>query len=137
MYLSFVISSGETIPSNLVDDGQGTIWLNNVDCSGSENKLINCTYSNGTSHCRHWHDVGIDCFSCATEDEGRVLFKTNVRSNLFIINPAFKYAYEKTVQCRGGMVYFSAVPVTIKSHQTISTVDLFRVYQCSCMSVDI
>ncbi|CAG2253241.1 unnamed protein product [Mytilus edulis] len=61
------LGSGETISSNLVDDGQGTIWLVNVDCSGSENKLINCTYSISTSHCRHWHDVGIDCFNCATE----------------------------------------------------------------------
>lgn len=89
MYLSFVISSGETIPSNLVDDGQGTIWLDSVDCSGSEHKLINCTYSIDTSHCSHRHDVGIDCFNCATDDEGRFLFKTNVRSDCFKIYIAF------------------------------------------------
>ncbi|VDI38553.1 Hypothetical predicted protein [Mytilus galloprovincialis] len=69
MYISFVISSGEMIPSNLVDDGQGTIWLTNVDCSGSENKLINCTYSTDTSQCSNRYDVGINCFNCATENE--------------------------------------------------------------------
>ncbi|CAC5380044.1 unnamed protein product [Mytilus coruscus] len=62
--------SGEMIPSNYVDDGQGTIWLDDIHCSGSENKLINCTYSIDTSHCSHWYDVGIDCFlNCSTENE--------------------------------------------------------------------
>ncbi|VDI75574.1 deleted in malignant brain tumors 1 protein, partial [Mytilus galloprovincialis] len=61
--------SGEAMPSNLVDDGNGTIWLDDINCSGSEHKLINCTYSIDTSHCSHWYDVGIDCFNCATKDE--------------------------------------------------------------------
>ncbi|XP_063411483.1 uncharacterized protein LOC134694404 [Mytilus trossulus] len=69
MYPSFIISSGEAIPSHLVDDGNGTIWLDDINCSGVEHKLINCTYSIDTSHCNHWYDVGIECFNCATEDE--------------------------------------------------------------------
>ncbi|XP_071150206.1 uncharacterized protein [Mytilus edulis] len=76
--------SGEALPSNLVDDGNGTIWLDDINCSGSEHKLINCTYSIDTSHCSHWYDVGIDCFNCAIGDEGRVLskhVKITIRNN--------------------------------------------------------
>ncbi|CAC5388415.1 unnamed protein product [Mytilus coruscus] len=63
-------TSGKTIPYQNVDDGKGTIWLDDINCSDSENKLINCTYSIDTSHCSHWYDVCIDCFlNCLTEDE--------------------------------------------------------------------
>ncbi|CAG2220744.1 unnamed protein product [Mytilus edulis] len=62
--------SGQAIPSNIVDDGEGTIWFDNVDCSGSENKLINCSYSIDTSHCQHWYDVGLHCYlNCPPEEE--------------------------------------------------------------------
>ncbi|CAC5355692.1 unnamed protein product [Mytilus coruscus] len=66
--------SGQMINIQYVDDGQGTIWLDNVDCSGSENKLINCTHSIDTPHCSHWYDVGVYCYlSCPSEeDEGRL-----------------------------------------------------------------
>ncbi|CAG2216784.1 unnamed protein product [Mytilus edulis] len=63
--------SGLKLPSNKVHDGIGTIWLNNVICSGSESNLLNCTYNHNISPCRHYHDVGIHCFlNCSTEDEG-------------------------------------------------------------------
>ncbi|VDI05782.1 Hypothetical predicted protein [Mytilus galloprovincialis] len=59
------------LPSTKVNDGIGTIWLNNVNCSGSESYLLNCTYNYDTSRCRHYHDVGIHCFlNCSTENEG-------------------------------------------------------------------
>ncbi|XP_063406062.1 deleted in malignant brain tumors 1 protein-like [Mytilus trossulus] len=66
--------SGQMIPAIRVNDGQGTIWLNDVNCSGSERKLLNCTYTTDTSNCRHSEDVGIHCFLiCSTEDEGNIL----------------------------------------------------------------
>ncbi|CAG2228186.1 unnamed protein product [Mytilus edulis] len=74
--------SGEAIPSNLVDDGNETIWLDDINCSGSEHKLINCTYSIDTSHCSHWYDVGIDCFNCATEDEGDLRILSTSQTNI-------------------------------------------------------
>ncbi|CAC5380041.1 PRSS12 [Mytilus coruscus] len=66
--------SGMMIPSDHVDDGQGTIWLNDIDCSGSETKLLNCSHSIETSHCHHYEDVGIHCFlSCPAEENEGVL----------------------------------------------------------------
>ena len=40
----------------------GTIWLDNVRCSGSESRLTNCPRSLfGIHNCRHYEDVAIDC----------------------------------------------------------------------------
>ncbi|XP_071142954.1 scavenger receptor cysteine-rich domain-containing protein DMBT1-like [Mytilus edulis] len=65
--------SGIMQPSNLIYDGKGAIWLNDVNCSGSENKLLDCNFNNVTYQCYHRDDVGIHCFlSCSTEDEGRL-----------------------------------------------------------------
>ncbi|XP_076088214.1 scavenger receptor cysteine-rich domain-containing protein DMBT1-like [Mytilus galloprovincialis] len=67
--------SGQMIPYQNVEDGKGTIWLDAIHCSGSEHKLINCTYSTDTSHCSHWYDAGIDCFhNCSTDYEGMIVF---------------------------------------------------------------
>lgn len=71
------------IPSNRVDDGQGSIWLNDVDCSGTETKLLNCSHSIETSQCHHYEDVGLHCFlSCpAEENEGMNSYELNVQNN--------------------------------------------------------
>ncbi|VDI25914.1 Hypothetical predicted protein, partial [Mytilus galloprovincialis] len=62
--------SGFMIPANKVDDGIGTIWLNNVNCSGSESELLNCTFNTDASNCRHYGDVGIHCFlNCSPDGE--------------------------------------------------------------------
>ena len=40
----------------------GTIWLDNVRCSGSESRLISCQRNSlGSHNCRHSEDVAIDC----------------------------------------------------------------------------
>ena len=74
-------SSGIMQPTNLIHHGKGAIWLNDVNCSGSESKLLDCNSNNVTFQCEHyWHDVGVHCFlSCSTEDEGM-----KVRSNWLI-----------------------------------------------------
>ncbi|OPL33793.1 hypothetical protein AM593_07128, partial [Mytilus galloprovincialis] len=72
------------IPHQYIEDGNGTIWLNSITCSGSEHKLINCTYSIETSGCSHWYDVGVKCYlSCpAEEDEGLLRFITGSVENI-------------------------------------------------------
>ncbi|XP_063406017.1 neurotrypsin-like [Mytilus trossulus] len=63
--------SGMVIAASRVQDGQGTIWLTDVACSGSESQLVNCTYNVHTAQCEHYKDVGIHCFlNCSSEDEG-------------------------------------------------------------------
>ena len=42
--------------------GEGRIWLDNVQCVGTETKLINCTASSiGVHSCTHDQDAGVRC----------------------------------------------------------------------------
>ena len=42
--------------------GSGTIWLDNLQCSGSENCLGNCTNNGwGVHNCIHFEDAGVRC----------------------------------------------------------------------------
>ena len=41
--------------------GTGPIHFNNVDCSGSENNLINCSYNSFFCYRGHLRDAGVRC----------------------------------------------------------------------------
>ena len=42
--------------------GSGTIWLDNLQCSGSETDLFSCPYNSLSIHnCGHSEDVGVVC----------------------------------------------------------------------------
>ena len=42
--------------------GSGQIWLNNINCIGTEAALINCSHSGWGSHdCSHSEDAGVEC----------------------------------------------------------------------------
>ena len=40
--------------------GSGTIFLDNLGCSGSEANLLDCTHASGST-CTHSKDVGVRC----------------------------------------------------------------------------
>jgi hypothetical protein len=43
-------------------NGVGRIWLDNVQCRGTETRLIRCPSNNVGSHnCIHTEDVGVRC----------------------------------------------------------------------------
>ena len=42
-------------------DGAGRIWLTDVECTGSEGVLSNCTSSRAVSTCVHSQDAGVRC----------------------------------------------------------------------------
>ncbi|VDI26090.1 Hypothetical predicted protein [Mytilus galloprovincialis] len=101
--------SGKAIPAYEVDNGQGTIWFDKVDCSGSEHKLINCTLSlDLTSYCYHGLDVGLHCYlSCpAEEDEGllRIINSTVENKGRLEIN----YKGEWGTICNAGFHHVNA-----------------------------
>ncbi|XP_078616873.1 scavenger receptor cysteine-rich domain-containing protein DMBT1-like [Branchiostoma floridae x Branchiostoma japonicum] len=54
--------------------GSGTIYLDNVQCSGHETSLFNCGHSGwGVHNCGHSEDVGIACDSSWVCDNGNVI----------------------------------------------------------------
>ena len=44
-------------------EGTGRIWLDNVQCSGNERQLRNCTTNTsfGVNSCSHAQDAGVRC----------------------------------------------------------------------------
>ena len=44
-------------------EGVGLIWLDNINCFGSESRLENCAHNIiGTHDCSHREDVAVSCF---------------------------------------------------------------------------
>ena len=45
-----------------VPDGSGQIWLDNVQCRGTETRLIDCPRNAlGSHNCAHFEDAGVRC----------------------------------------------------------------------------
>ena len=45
-----------------VPDGTGQIWLDNVNCRGTETRLIDCPANTlGSHNCVHAEDAGVSC----------------------------------------------------------------------------
>jgi len=52
-------------PRATYGQGVGKIWLDNVNCSGSESSIVSC-HSNGWAvhNCGHQEDAGVVCSNC-------------------------------------------------------------------------
>ena len=57
-------SSGTAVGSAGFGQGSGSIWLNNVMCTGTESTLIRCGHIGVgiTDSCYHYEDAGVRCF---------------------------------------------------------------------------
>ena len=55
-------SSGTARAGGYYGQGSDPIWLDNVQCSGSESTLSQCSHKNwGDEDCSHGEDVGVEC----------------------------------------------------------------------------
>ena len=60
--LGFSEFGATNIASFDVPDGTGQIWLDNVDCFGTESSLFNCNANPvGNHNCEHFEDAGVTC----------------------------------------------------------------------------
>ena len=64
-YGSYFDSAGaQLLIQNIFGEGTGRIWLDSVQCTGSERAVINCTASSsGNISCTHEQDAGVRCLS--------------------------------------------------------------------------
>ena len=59
--LGYSDNNSVAFTSSHFGNGIGSIFLDDVGCSGSESQLINCYYDSVTSDCSHSEDAGVRC----------------------------------------------------------------------------
>ena len=56
------LTGGEAHTRAAFGAGTGTIWMDDVQCTGSESRLADCPFGGwGLHNCRHSEDVGVSC----------------------------------------------------------------------------
>lgn len=108
----------QALPFAFFGPGRGTILLDDVNCAGTEDRLISCPY-NPQANCAHIEDASVRCQGCVTGElrliggtqpyEGRVeVCRNNVWGT--VCDDNFDQM-DATVVCRqAGYSIFGAVP---------------------------
>ncbi len=53
---------GSTLLTSACPDGEDPIWMDNIQCSGSEQALDQCPFNGwGVENCSHFEDIGLSC----------------------------------------------------------------------------
>ena len=64
--------------------GSGLIHLDDVNCRGSESRLVDCSYDNNTSDCTHSEDAGVYCY-CKYHSKPKTQWHVFVESCMIVI----------------------------------------------------
>ena len=48
--------------ASLFGKGNGSIWLDDVNCTGNEEVVFDCPSRLGSHNCQHSEDVGVKCY---------------------------------------------------------------------------
>lgn len=56
------LSTAEAVSTAHFGQGSGQIWMDGVNCRGSETSLAKCSFNGfGTNDCSHAEDAGVIC----------------------------------------------------------------------------
>ena len=73
------------LQGSLVPNGTGQIWLDEVDCTGNEKNLSNCSHSGwGVHNCNHDEDAGVECSSTGNHYTNTCMHAATIRLYFFV-----------------------------------------------------
>ena len=84
-----------------VPDGTGQVWLDDVNCDGTERSLTSCCHSGwGATYCRHYRDAGVECISTGKFIHGQSCIYM-LLPFLYPLFHLFHYCLTRTSNCTG------------------------------------
>lgn len=90
-------------------EGQGDIWLDDVECLGNETSLLHCKHANlGESNCGHGEDAGVECSGIRSSNNSQMKCKRNVKiqmnPSIFLPSQHQTHERDRPVLREGGVL---------------------------------